>query len=91
VSPITSCRLSVAVAMSLQICNGKQSRKRRSKTEAKETADESEFSSTLLPRFRDRGYTSTESRTRPWVNASDKSALTASLVVYCINDDYKCL
>jgi hypothetical protein len=38
VSPITSCRLSVAVAMSLQICNGKQSRKRRSKTEAKETA-----------------------------------------------------
>ena len=37
-SPITSCRLSVAVAMSLQICNGKPSRKRRSKTEAKETA-----------------------------------------------------
>ena len=88
---MTSFLLSVAAPIVRQTCNGRRCRKRRSKTEAKETADESEFSSTLLPRFRDRGYTSTESRTRPWVNASDKSALTASLVVYCINDDYKCL
>jgi hypothetical protein len=34
---ITSCRSNVAVPISLQICSGKRSKKRRLKTEAKET------------------------------------------------------
>jgi hypothetical protein len=56
---ITSFRLNVAGLTILQICSGRQCKKRRLKIEAKETADGNEFSSRPQRTFRDIGITST--------------------------------